>query len=253
MMHIRWFFIFLFAISSSTGQKTIANSFHAWSVYTGSHKLSDKGMLYTEYQWRRADGYKNPQQSLVRLGLDYKVNGNLSVMAGYGWIKTYPYGIQPVLHDFNENRLFEQANIISAIGKVDIQHRYRIEQRWIDQYVKNSAGEIVQVDPIFRNRVRYRLMVLVPLTRKEKTNHIPFVQINDEVFVGIGKGIAKNPLDQNRFIAAIGWRFNASTNVQVGYLNQFIIKTNATDMERNHTLWLGLTHNLDFIQIIQKQ
>jgi hypothetical protein len=73
------------------------------------------------------------------------------------------------------------------------------------------------------------------------------------LFVGIGEGIAKNPIDQNRFIAALGWRFNAQTNVQVGYLNQFVIKSNATDMERNHSLWVSMVYNLDCTKWFNKQ
>ena len=111
---------------------------------------------------------------------------------------------------------------------------------------------MVQVDPVFRNRVRYRAMVMVPLSRKEMLDNTLFLNVNDEIFAGFGKGIAKNPLDQNRFIAALGWRFNAQTNVQVGYLNQFVIKLNATDMERNHSLWISMVYNLDFKKMLEK-
>jgi hypothetical protein len=53
-------------------------------------------------------------------------------------------------------------------------------------------------------------------------------------------------MDQNRFIAALGWRFDKNFNVQVGYLNQFVVKTDGLKMERNHTLWISTTYNLDF-------
>jgi hypothetical protein len=84
-------------------------------------------------------------------------------------------------------------------------------------------------------------------------NNTLFLNVNDELFVGFGKGIVKNPIDQNRFIAALGWRFNVKTNVQVGYLNQFVIKSNAIDMERNHSLWISMVYNLDFTKMFDKQ
>ena len=80
-----------------------------------------------------------------------------------------------------------------------------------------------------------------------------FLNVNDELFVGIGEGIAKNPIDQNRFIAALGYRFNANTNLQVGYLNQFVIKSNAIDMERNHSLWISMIYNVDFTKMFEKK
>lgn len=237
---------------ASVAQKNISNQFHGWALYTGTHKITNKVNFMTEYQWRRADGFQHWQQSLLRLGTEYVINPKISFMVGYGWIKTFPYGTQPVLHDFNEHRVFEQVNLKDKIGRFELQHRYRIEQRFIEQYAKNSSGEVVQVDPVFRNRIRYRAMVMVPLSRKEMTDNTLFLNVNDELFVGIGEGIAKNPIDQNRFIAALGRRFNAQTNVQVGYLNQFVIKSNATDMERNHSLWISMVYNLDFSKRVNK-
>lgn len=233
-------------------QKNISNQFHAWALYTGTHKITNKVNFMTEYQWRRADGFQHWQQSLLRLGTEYVINPKISVMVGYGWFKTFPYGAQPVLYEFNEHRIFEQMNLKDRIGRFEIQHRYRIEQRFLEQYAINSSGEVVQMDPVFRNRIRYRSMMMVPLSHKEMVDNTLFLNVNDELFVGIGEGIAKNPIDQNRFIAALGWRFNAQTNVQVGYLNQFVIKSNATDMERNHSLWISMFYNLDFSNLVNK-
>ncbi|MEY3426197.1 MAG: hypothetical protein RL679_1555, partial [Bacteroidota bacterium] len=65
-------------------------------------------------------------------------------------------------------------------------------------------------------------------------------------FLGFGKGIGKNILDQNRLYGAIGWRFTKDFQVQLGYLNQFIVKSDGVKMERNHTLQIGATYNMDF-------
>jgi len=245
-------FLLLFPFFVFT-QKNISNQVLTWTLYTGTHKITDKFNLMTEYQWRRADGFQHWQQSLLRFGLEYVLQPKVSVMLGYGWIKTFPYGNQPVLHEFDEHRIFEQINVNDQVGRFEFQHRYRLEQRFIDQYAKNSSGEVVQVDPVFRNRIRYRAMVMVPLSRKEMLDNILFLNVNNELFVGVGKGIAKNPIDQNRFIAALGWRFNARTNIQLGYLNQFVIKTNATDMERNHSLWISMVYQLDFSKLWDKK
>ncbi len=207
----------------------------------------------TEYQWRRADGFKHWQQSILRLGVEYAVNTKVSVMGGYALVKTFPYGTQPILHEFDENRLFEQLNLKDKVGPFEIQHRYRLEQRLLEQYAKNATNDIVQVDPVYRNRMRYRAMVVVPLSRKEMGDNTLFLNVNNELFVGFGKGIAKNPLDQNRLIAALGWRFNPESNIQVGYLNQFVIKSNATDMERNHSLWISMVYNLDFTKMFDRK
>jgi hypothetical protein len=227
-------------------QKDISAQTHAWTMYVGTHKLTQKFNLMTEYQWRRADGFNDWQQSLMRFGLEYNLNPNASVMAGYAWVKTFPYGDQPVLHEFDENRIFEQVNLKSKIGNIEIQHRYRLEQRFLEQFKKDASNNIVQVDPIFRQRLRYRAMVMIPLSRKELSDRTLFMNLNDEIFLGFGTGIGKNIMDQNRFIAALGWRFNSKFNVQLGYLNQFVAKSDGVKMESNHTLWISTTYNLDF-------
>jgi hypothetical protein len=93
--------------------------------------------------------------------------------------------------------------------------------------------------------VRYRLLLTIPLSRKEMTDNTLFFAAYDEPFLGFVNGIAKNILDQNRLCAALGWRFNAACNIQLGYLNQYIIKKDGIQAERNHTLQVSLTYNLD--------
>jgi len=231
-------------------QKVFSDQQHAWMSYLGNHKLTNKFGIHTEYQWRREDGFQNWQQSLMRIGVDYTLNPNVTVTAGYGWIVTFPYGDQPVLTDYNEHRIWQQLNLKSKIeGKfrtIDIQHRYRLEQRFIENYLKNSSGDLVKGDNIFRQRVRYRALVFIPLTKKTMQDNTLFLNLNNEVFIGFGKGIGKNVIDQNRFNAALGWRFNSNFNIQIGYLNQYVIKSDGIKTERNHTLLTGLTYNVDF-------
>jgi hypothetical protein len=249
MKKLLFSFVFLLILSSMMAQKNISNQFHGWALYTGTHKITSKWNVLTEYQWRRSDGFQQWQQSLMRLGLEYNLHPKVSVMAGYGWIRTFPYGTQPIVAVFDENRIFEQVNFKDKVGRFELQHRYRFEQRFLEQFAKNAMGEIIQVDPVFRNRIRYRALMMVPLSRKEMVDQTLFFSLSNELFVGFGKGIAKNPIDQNRFIAALGWRFNSHASISLGYLNQFVIKTNAIDMERNHTLWVSTVYNFDLTKL----
>lgn len=221
------------SLTSLFAQKQIDDQVHGWLVYQGNHHLSTKFDLHTEYQWRRADGFADWQQSLARVGLDYKLNTNCSFSGGYAWVLSYPYGSQPIPSQTIEHRLWQQVILKQPIGNFQVQHRYRLEQRWIDTQ--------------FKQRFRYRAQVLLPLEKSyidQKKGF--FMNINDEVFLGFGQGIGKNILDQNRFIGAVGYQFNKDFQVQMGYLNQFVIKTDGLHMERNHTLWTSVAYNFDF-------
>jgi hypothetical protein len=227
-------------------QKDISTHTHAWVMYFGNHRLSERWGIHTEYQWRRADLFDEWQQSLLRLGIDYFAANGCQFTGGYAFVRTYPYGEQPIGHNFDEHRVWEQLILKSKLGRVDVQHRYRLEQRFLENWVKDASGNYVLDGYLFRQRARYRLMATIPLSRKEMANNTLFLTAYDEPFLGFGKGIAKNILDQNRLYFALGWRFNPNFNVQLGYLNQYIVKKDGIQAERNHTLQIGITNNLDF-------
>jgi len=230
---------------SSLSQKQISTQTHAWVMYTGNHKINSKWGIHSEYQWRRADLFQDWQQSLLRLGIDYYSPNNFQVTLGYGWIRSYQYGDQAIAHDNNEHRIWQQFITKGKIGEIELHHRYRLEQRFIENWEKTSNENYTMVGFLFRQRVRYRLFVTIPLSKKELSDNTLFLGLYDEPFLGFGKGIGKNILDQNRLYGALGWRFNKNCNIQLGYLNQYIVKADGIKAERNHTIQIGFNYNLD--------
>jgi hypothetical protein len=227
-------------------QKQIANQHNAWVALFGNLRINDHWGFNTEYQWRRAEFIQHWQQSLLRCGVDYYSTSGVKYSVGYAWIKTFPYGEQPIVHENNEHRIWQQAELKSAFARAEIFHRYRLEQRYIENWVNTSENTFELNGFSFRQRARYRLLCNVPLNKREMSDHTLFLSIWDEIFVGFGKGIAKNVVDQNRLHAGLGWRFNAACNIQLGYLNQYIIKKDGIHAERNHTLQASMTYNLDW-------
>lgn len=226
-------------------QKEIATQENAWLMYIGNHRISEKFGIHTEYQFRRADIFQDWQQSLLRLGVDFFAKSGDQVTVGYAWIKTFPYGEQPIAHSNNEHRIWQQFFTKSKRNGIEIQHRYRLEQRFIENWKSTEGGPVEMIGYLYRQRVRYRVQLLIPLSKRELSDNTLFFAVNDEVFLGFGKGIGKNVLDQNRIYGALGWRFNGACNIQLGYLNQYIMKKDGVLGERNHTLQAAITYNLD--------
>lgn len=232
-MKMKILIVLLLSVTALFAQKQIDDQIHGWLVYQGNHHLSPKFDLHTEYQFRRANGFADWQQSLARVGLDYKFSKELTFSGGYGRIIGYPYGTQPIAKQTNENRLWQQINVKQQLGNIQFQQRYRLEQRWIDT--------------IFCQRIRYRSQVIVPLQSSDQQKGKGFfLNVNDELFIGFGKGIGKNILDQNRLITALGYRFTPDFNLQIGYLNQMVFKSDGIHIERNHTIWTSVVYNLNF-------
>ena len=243
-----FFFIFSFLLvtHAAQAQRIIDTQNNSWFMYFGNHRLSDRWGLHTEYQWRREDWGENWQQSLMRIGVDHFIPDGPMVSAGYGWIVSCPYGEQPISYSFNEHRIWEQLVMSQQSGRFHFNHRYRLEQRFLEKKTLNSEGEFEHDEFVFRQRARYRFMLSVGLNHKEMSDKTLFLAMYAEPFIQFGKGLGANTLDQNRLYAAIGYKVNSSFQIQAGYLNQMIFKGDGIHAERNHNLQLGITYNMDF-------
>jgi hypothetical protein len=185
-------------------------------------------------------------QYFIRLGVDYYNKNIGQFTAGYGWFHNLPYGEQPISQITDEHRLWQQYLYKTTFPRMEFIHRYRLEQRWIENWSNANNTLLSKNGFVFRQRVRYRFMINLPLSRKRMVDNTLFFSISDEIFLGFGKGIGKNVMDQNRFYTGLGWRFTKNIQLQLGYLNQYIIKSDGLHMERNHTLQASLTLQADF-------
>ena len=211
---------------------------NGWYMYFGDHKFSDKWGIHTELQLRRHNTIKDPQQLLIRTGINYDLTPNAMFTLGYGFIETHPYGDYPAAGKFPEQRIYQQLQLKSNVALISLSHRYRLEQRWIKQPDAD--------DYTYLNRARYMIKATLPLAGKTLEASELFLAAYDEVFVGFGKNIKQNIFDQNRAYVALGYIISNSSTLELGYLNQIVQKTNGVVFEHNHTLQISFFHNLNF-------
>lgn len=217
--------IFLVLISQSVFcQNRISNHNNiGWYAYNGTFKLDSKFSIHTEYQWRRNDYIETWQQSLLRLGINYQANPNLQLRLGYAWAETFPYGEIPINgmgKDFTEHRIYEMATVTDKIGKIDLSHRFMLEQRWVGRY---SNADLTSEDQYpFLNRARYMIRLQMPLKGNSIADKTPYVAVYDELMIGFGKNVGENIFDQNRIGVLVGYKFNNLVRVEGGYLNQIV-------------------------------
>lgn len=193
----------------------------SWLMYFGTHHLNDKYSIHYETQLRNYEPINNFFQLLPRVGLNYKIDDNSMVTAGYAFIPTQTdfdegWGNNMV----TENRVWEQFILRNSIGSIKIRHRYRLEQRW----VKNGNNTS------YKNRARYMLSLKIPLSKKE--DFPLFLSVYDEIFINI----SDEPFNQNRLYTALGYQFNTNANVQLGYL-------------KHHNTAAGIIQNLNRLQL----
>ncbi|QEC68692.1 DUF2490 domain-containing protein [Panacibacter ginsenosidivorans] len=188
-----------------------------WYAFFITPKISNKVSAHIEYQWRRTGIIKNWQQSLPRVGINYKINSNLTVQAGYAFIHTFPYGtttLAAVPKTFPEHRIYEQLTVTTPVGKTNLTHRLRLEQRWPGRF--NSIESEKPDTWIYLNRVRYMPRLDVPFNKKW------YAAAYDEIFIGFGKNVGENIFDQNRIALMAGFKFNPTIRIEAGYINQIV-------------------------------
>ncbi len=192
-----------------------------WFAYNGTIRLNQNWSLHTEFQLRRDGLITDPQQNLIRAGINYSINNKLSLRAGYALAETYNYGDIPINNlgkQFTEHRIYQMATINDKSGLFEFSHRFMLEQRWIGRYT--SASLTKEDDFVFWNRMRYMFRTNVPLKGRTITDKTPYLSFYDEILIGFGKNVNENIFDQNRLALLFGYRFSPKARIEAGYLSQ---------------------------------
>lgn len=223
-MYLKLFLFILMTLivsySFSQEQRLADHNTIGWLVYTGTFKLKNKISIHTEYQWRRVNGLKNWQQGLLRTGLNFAIRKDISINAGYAFAETFPYGDYRVANAFPEHRIFEQLVIKNPVAKMDISHRFTLEQRFVGKVLIQNGSK--ETDYTFLNRMRYRIRAEFPLNKNKQGKKLWSIMLLDEIFIGWGKNIGANIFDQNRLSALIGYKVDQNLKFEAGYLNQIL-------------------------------
>ena len=222
-----------------------------WYVYEGDHRLGRRWTLHTEYQWRRVYFIREAQQSLARLGGAFQLGQRVSVGGGYTSLITHPYGDYPTADTgvpFPEHRLYQDVQLADTLGRLVLEHRVRLEQRWLGQLAEGK-GRAVQAWN-YQNRIRYQLSATLPLQGPRLDDREWYLTGFDEVFLSFGRRVGSNVFNQNRVAGGLGYQFTADFQVAVLYLNQITQHadpepvTGLPVFEFNHGFRLNVNYNL---------
>ena len=216
----RWMVIIiaLMAIGTQNSHAQIEDELGAWYMYWGANRVSERFSIHSEVQYRLNQVLTDRSQFFIRLGLNWHVSEVVMITGGYGYFLSWD--------PLNPELLVEQAVIRSPIGKWYVEHRYRIEQRWIGN---NGVYD-------HQGRVRYRLYTEYPLNRPERiAGAITFVAY-DEIFLNTD---VTNVFDQTRLYFAFGYFFSDYLSTQAGFLLQTISGNNLSRLQ------LAIVYNPD--------
>lgn len=205
------FLIICFCNLSFSQKSEIGN----WFIYFGNQKINQKWNWHNEVQYRNYNFIGDTNQLLLRTGIGYNLTeNNNNLLLGYGYINTQKYlsnSDQKIA--VNEHRIYQQFITRHTIGSVFLQHRYRIEERFISDD--------------FQLRFRYFLGISIPINKRTLDKNAIYLSTYNEIFIN-----AENPIfDRNRLYGALGYVINKNFKIEAGFMAQTLENSNRNQFQ----------------------
>jgi hypothetical protein len=187
-----------------------------WFLYFGNQKINNRLNWHNEVQYRNYNFAGDLEQLLLRTGIGYNLSeNNNNLLLGYAYIHSEPYiaGTDDKLKT-DEHRIFQQFITKQQFGRVNIQHRYRFEQRFVEDD--------------YKMRLRYFLSLNVPINKKVMEKNAIYASAYNEIFIN-----TEGPtyFDRDRIYGGIGFCFNKSLKIEVGVMSQILTNSSRTQFQ----------------------
>ena len=178
-----------------------------WFMYLGNKKLNSNCNIHNEVKYRNYNVVGDMEQLLLRTGIGFNLSpNNNNILLGYGFIRSENYVSTDQKVGNNEHRIFQQFITRQSFNRVSLQHRYRFEQRFLEND--------------FKLRFRYFISVNVALSKPKIEKNTFYLSAYNEVFIQS----KENLYDRNRVYAGLGYAINKDFRIELGYMNQLFNK-----------------------------
>lgn len=197
------YLLMLFTALNITNFKAQKSDTGNWVMLFGNEKLNDKFNVHYEVQYRDYAFLGDLNQWLLRTGIGYNLSeNNNNLLLGYAYVHSHNYDSQQNIKQLDEHRIFQQFITKQKFGRIALNHRYRIEERFLE--------------PKMQVRFRYQLGVNIPFNNKSLVKNTWYANIYDEIFINA----KKDAFDRNRLYGGIGYVVNDKIRVEAGFMNQ---------------------------------
>ena len=174
----------------------------------------------------------------ARIGINYWLKQNMIAALGYGHLWAAP-SRPGWVHFANEQRVYQQIQLSTKLGKTSMLNRLRNEQRWQEKIVNDKFIHEYK----FTNRIRYLLSVTMPVFKQSK---YPALVISDELAIQFGKEVVYNTFEQNRVFIGIKQPVSKTLSFDFGYMLVSQQKASGYQYDKNNTLRLFFYYNADW-------
>jgi len=218
-MKILAIFLIIFISNVASAQSVLGN----WQQYINNTSFSDSPWRFQgDIIHRDHNLVGDLDQIIIRPGIQYvHAASKSSYLMGYAFFFIQDEGTPN--NTILEHRLFQDVDFSHGVGRVNIHHRYRFEER----FVESSP---------FAFRFRYALFVNIPLNKEKIEAGTVYIPIWNELFIN-AKGA---PFDRNWLYAGIGYQLTDNFGMRFGAMNEF------RNIKPKAQLLLSLHHKMHF-------
>lgn len=221
---------FYFITCISAQQKEVETQYHSWWSINTLAKVSDKWSLIGDVHIRRNDFLAGNNFYFVRWGISRQMLNGFSIAGGTGhlWLASRTNATELFA---NENRLYQQAQLVKQNGSVQWIHRIRLEERWQERIVNGVPIR----DRRFTVRLRYLSMLNWTFGKHE---YLPKFSVANEILLQSGKDIVFNNFDQNRLFVGFRQKVTKTLDADIGYMHVYQQLIQGNKYNENHTFRL---------------
>jgi hypothetical protein len=195
--------------------KEVSSQSQFWTQYSFLGRVSTKWSLYFDFVDRFNDFFKSENTIFIRPGIAYDLSENASLYLGYCYAISYPTSNVPV--NLGEHRPWQQLLLNNKIGKFSFQHRYRLEERFNQEY----KDEHIEDGYIFTWRFRYKLNIQYPIWKANDDKKSLSLLVSNEIITSFGKNVVVSYFNQNRVFLGLTFQLSKGLSTSFGYTNIF--------------------------------
>ncbi len=201
------------------------NQSDAWGTVFFNGPYRGKWGLHLDAQVRSTAGMEGLRTWLFRPGIQYKLSKRQLLTLGYAYIEGRIN--EPGVRAYTpEHRLWQQWIYFQPVRRQTLQHRFRIEERFIGS-TRYLEGVGIPTLSIYSTRFRYFNRIILPWRPKESFEKGLFATLQNEIFLHLTgtDRLTGKTFDQNRFYLAAGYRVNRIWDMEAGYMRRDVQAT----------------------------
>lgn len=208
-----WICLALWTLPLVSTAQVDENQAGLWTMYFWGTTFEDSRFgLQGDVQYRQWDVGQDLEQLLLRGGVTWRPESMQGTLLTFGYAHITSGAFGPSSDKSEESRVYQEALFSHKPADwLNFRHRFRFEQRWVD-------------NQDFRHRFRYAIFADIPLNGVNPGPGSVYLALYNEIFINgqrdIGDGRTVELFDRNRTYAALGYGFKNGMRTQFGYMHQ---------------------------------